>query len=96
MTNINIEITPELQEIIKDTLRSGLYKDTGEFIRELIRKHYFYSDLYQIKLQNLKKALANGLQDALDENYSSITYEDVIARKPSLRGEQSSTRQSSK
>ncbi len=80
MTNINIEITPEMHGIITSNIDKGSYRDEREFIREAILQFEFTKNfIYQTKLDKLREALAPGIKDLIEGNYSHISYEDLMA-----------------
>lgn len=81
MTDINVEITPEMQDIISSFIATGSYSNEEEFIREAILQFKENKEtIYKLKIERLKEALAPGIKDVLEGNFSTMTREDFIAR----------------
>jgi putative addiction module CopG family antidote len=79
MTSINIDLTPELEGVIANNLKTGLYKNSEEFIRDLIRNHSLHSKLIHFtKLENLREQLQAGIKDIENKNIKSLSYDDFI------------------
>lgn len=58
---MHVSLTPELQEIVKSKVESGLYNNASEVIREALRFMELNQDLvFQIKLDRLRSHLAAG------------------------------------
>lgn len=58
---MHISLTPELENLVKARLESGLYNNASEVVREALRFMELNQDLvYQIKLDRLRAALAVG------------------------------------
>lgn len=56
---MHISLTPELQNLVKDKVDSGLYNNASEVIREALRFMELNQDLvYQMKLDRLRAHLA--------------------------------------
>jgi antitoxin ParD1/3/4 len=77
MTAMNVSLTPELVKIIKKRVKSGLYNNASEYIREAIRqkenldkKEKPYSGGYTVS--ELKALLAEGIKDVEEGNLIEI------------------------
>lgn len=58
---MHISLTPELQELIKSKVASGLYNNASEVVREALRFMELNLDLvFQMKLDRLRSHLAQG------------------------------------
>lgn len=56
---MHVSLTPELQEIVKSKVESGLYNNASEVIREALRFMELNQDLvFQMKLDRLRSHLA--------------------------------------
>ena len=59
---MNINITPQLEKIIKQKVSSGLYASASEVVREALRLMETQDQLRAIKLKQLKKDIREGLE----------------------------------
>ena len=58
---MHVSLTPELQEVVKSKVESGLYNNASEVIREALRFMELNQDLvFQMKLDRLRSHLAAG------------------------------------
>jgi len=64
MQTMNVSLTPALIKIVQKKVKSGLYGNASEVIREAIRQMETNAEAtYQLKLEKLKKALQLGIDD---------------------------------
>ena len=61
---MNVNLTPELEKLIRDKVKSGLYNNQSEVVREALRLLAQQDELRQAHLAKLRDALAEGLQQA--------------------------------
>lgn len=59
---MNISITRELEELVNEKVKSGRYTSASEVIREALRMLAEHDQLYQIRLEELRKAVKEGLE----------------------------------
>ena len=74
---MHISLTPELENIVRKKVESGMYNNASEVIRESLRMMEMNADLiYESKLARLKEAIREGYEsgtphgtalDVLDE-----------------------------
>lgn len=62
---MNISLTPELENFLKQKVQTGLYHSSSEVVREALRLLEEKDSMRQIKLQQLRVDLQQGL-DSLD------------------------------
>lgn len=76
---MHISLTPELQEIVKSKVKSGLYNNASEVVREALRFMELNQDLvFQMKLDRLRSHLAAGENEiAQGQGISLKTKEDT-------------------
>lgn len=75
---MNVSLTPQLETLIEDKLKSGMYKNAAEVIREGLRLLAERDDLHQARLTALRSGIQLGLeQGARGETVSGA---DVEAR----------------
>ena len=62
---MNVSLTPELESLVQEKVKSGLYNSASEVIREALRLLQEQDQLRQIRMQNLRKEIQIGI-DQLD------------------------------
>lgn len=61
---MNVNLTPELEELVQRKVQSGLYNNQSEVVREALRLLAEQDRLREAHLTNLRGALAKGLAQA--------------------------------
>ena len=61
---MNVSLTPELEQLVQDKVKSGLYLSASEVVREALRLLEERDQLRQIRLAELKKKIAVGVEQA--------------------------------
>lgn len=61
---MNVSLTPQLEKLIHEKLKSGLYHSASEVIREGLRLLEERDQLREFKLAELRKAIAIGSEQA--------------------------------
>ena len=61
---MNISLTPELEKAIEDKVKSGLYHTASEVIREAIRLLIERDKLKEMRIVELRREIAVGLEEA--------------------------------
>jgi antitoxin ParD1/3/4 len=59
---MNISLTRELDEFVTKKVKGGSYHTASEVIRDALRLLVEQDKLYQIRLQELRKAVKDGLE----------------------------------
>ncbi len=62
---MNVSLTPELEELVSEKVRSGRYNSASEVVREALRLLEEQDQLRALRLEQIRKKIAEGL-DALD------------------------------
>jgi len=62
---VNVSLTPELEGLIQERVRSGRYTSASEVVREALRLLQDRDELRQLRLAELRTKVATGL-DSLD------------------------------
>ena len=75
---MEIRLSPELEQIIKDKIASGRYPNASEFIREAILRSVEHD---QLKLSKLNKAVSIGIEQAERGEFSKRSVQDIINDK---------------
>lgn len=78
---MHISLTPELEDLIKNKVESGLYNNASEVIREALRFMEMNLDIVmQMKLDRLRMHLQTGENEILSGQGSTLkNKEDVSA-----------------
>ena len=61
---MNVNLTPELERLVQEKVASGLYKNQSEVVREAPRLLADQDRLRQARLEQLRSAVAEGLDQA--------------------------------
>jgi antitoxin ParD1/3/4 len=61
---MNVNLTPELERLVRDKVKSGLYNNQSEVVREALRLMAAQDRLRDARLTELRTALAEGLAQA--------------------------------
>jgi len=75
---MEIQLSPEMEQIIEDKVASGRYPNASEFIREAILRAV---ERDQLKLSKLNEAVAIGMDQAEKGQFSNRSIRDIIERK---------------
>ena len=67
---MHVSLTPELEELVRRKVESGLYGDPSEVIREALRLLAAKDELAQLRLERLRAALLAGEQSGPAEDFS--------------------------
>jgi len=61
---MNVSLTQELEMMVKDKVCSGMYHSASEVIRAGLRLLKDHDQLYEIRLAELRKEIAIGIEQA--------------------------------
>jgi len=61
---MNVNLTPELEQLVQDKVASGYYVSQSEVVREALRLLAEQDRLREAHVERLREALAEGLQQA--------------------------------
>jgi antitoxin ParD1/3/4 len=59
---MHVSLTPQLEELVKEKVASGLYNNASEVIREALRLMHQQDAVYKLKLERLRELLIEGEQ----------------------------------
>lgn len=59
---MNVSLTPELEDLVQEKVRSGLYLSASEVVREALRLLQEHDQLRMVRLQELRAKVAEGLE----------------------------------
>jgi antitoxin ParD1/3/4 len=75
---MNISLTPALEKLVQQKVKSGLYNNASEVIREALRLMKEGEEIRRVKLKRLKEALAEGETDAASGRVSTLRDEGEL------------------
>ena len=79
---MNVSLTPELEEMIQEQVRSGQYSSASEVIRDALRLFRERELLRQIRLEELRREIDKGLKDVEQGRVAPL---DIAAIKAEAR-----------
>jgi antitoxin ParD1/3/4 len=59
---MNINLTPQLEELVREKVSSGLYNSASEVVREALRLMEVQDQLRAVKLETLRRDIREGLE----------------------------------
>ena len=59
---MNLELTPELERLIRDIVKSGRYESASDVVREALRLLEERDESRQVQTQELRKKIDQGLE----------------------------------
>jgi antitoxin ParD1/3/4 len=74
---MNVSLTPELEQYVSGKVRSGLYHSASEVIREGLRLLKEKDDVRQKKLEDLRREIQIGIDQADRGQVSAFTKETL-------------------
>lgn len=76
---MHVSLTPKLEELVRQKVESGLYNNASEVIREALRIMSEHDEVYQLKLKQLRDALAAGEADVTAGRVTEITNDEELS-----------------
>jgi antitoxin ParD1/3/4 len=59
---VNVNLTPELEKLVRDKVESGRYESAGDVVRDALRFLEERDQLRQVQTQELRKKIDKGLE----------------------------------
>lgn len=81
---MNVNLTPQLEELVRSKVSSGLYTSASEVVREALRLLEEQDRLREVKLEELRRDVRMGLDSGASQPW------DVGAVKAKARARRSS------
>ena len=75
---MHVSLTPKLERLVRDRVKSGLYNNASEVIREALRLLEEGHELRQLKLQRLRVELEKGEADMAAGKLTGIDSDDEL------------------
>ncbi len=67
---MNISLTPQLEEMIREKVASGSYTSASEVVREALRLMELEDEIRGIKLQQLREDIQEGLNSGAAKSWN--------------------------
>jgi antitoxin ParD1/3/4 len=77
---MNVSLTPQLEKLIQDKLKSGLYHSASEVIRDGLRLLEERDQLRDVQRAALRKAIAVGIEQAERGDVAPLDVNTVKAK----------------
>ena len=77
---MNVSLTPELEQFVRQKVDSGLYNSSSEVVREALRLLEERERLKEWKLDELRRAIQEGIRSLEVGEGTPFDAEDVIRR----------------
>jgi antitoxin ParD1/3/4 len=61
---MNVTLTPELEQLVTEKVESGMYNSASEVVREALRLLKERDEIRQARLEELRREIAVGLEQA--------------------------------
>ena len=74
---MNVNLTPQLEELVRSKVASGLYTSASEVVREALRLLEEQDRLRGAKLEQLRSEVRRGLESGLSETWDA----EAVKRK---------------
>ncbi len=68
---MNVNLTPQLEELVRSKVASGMYTSASEVVREALRLMDEQDRLRAVKLEQLRKDIRQGLASGPSQNWSA-------------------------
>lgn len=77
---MNISLTPELERLIHKKVRSGRYLSASEVVREALRLLEDHDHLREMRLEELRREIAIGLEQAERGEVAPLDMDAVLKK----------------
>ncbi len=68
---MNVNLTPQLEEMVRAKVSSGMYTSASEVVREALRLMEEQDRLRQLKLEELRREIRKGLESGSGEPWDA-------------------------
>ena len=68
---MNVNLTPQLEELVRSKVASGMYTSASEVVREALRLMDEQDRLRAVKLEQLRKDIRQGLASGPSQTWSA-------------------------
>lgn len=82
---MNVNLTPQLEEMVKQKVASGLYNSASEVVREALRMMEQQDRLRAARLDQLRQDIQLGLNSGLATPWSAAAAKRIARRRRAAR-----------
>lgn len=82
---MNVSLTRDLEELVREKVRTGLYNSSSEVIREALRLLLERDQLRELRLFELREKIKVGLDQADNDNVVSLDMKAIKKKARSIR-----------
>lgn len=77
---MNVSLTPELEALVRERVRSGRYTSASEVVREALRLLADWDELREMRLREVQEKVAEGLEAAAsgDTHDGDDVFDEII------------------
>jgi antitoxin ParD1/3/4 len=68
---MNVNLTPQLEQLVRSKVNSGMYTSASEVVREALRLLEEQDRLRQVKLDELRREVRKGIESGKSEGWDS-------------------------
>lgn len=68
---MNVNLTPQLEEMVRSKVSSGMYTSASEVVREALRLMEEQDRMRQVRLEGLRQEVRKGLESGSSEPWDS-------------------------
>jgi antitoxin ParD1/3/4 len=77
---MDVSLTADLEQFISQKVQSGRYQTAGEVIREGLRLLKERDELHQNQLEEMRREIAIGMEQADQGNVAPLNAQETLAR----------------
>ncbi|MEO6393732.1 MAG: type II toxin-antitoxin system ParD family antitoxin [Pyrinomonadaceae bacterium] len=74
---MNVNLTPELDQLVNDKVKSGLYNSASEVVREALRLMQEKDEYRRIRLSDLRREIDIGIEQSRRGESSPVDFEAI-------------------
>ncbi len=78
---MNVSLTPELETLINEKVKSGNYNSASEVVREALRLLKEQDELKRIRREELRREVMKGVNDIREGRYRTYESGDELAEE---------------
>jgi antitoxin ParD1/3/4 len=82
---MNVNLTPQLEELVRAKVDSGLYSSASEVVREALRLLQGQDQMRDAKLDELRAEIRKGLASGPSENWSAAAVKATARARRSAK-----------
>ena len=69
---MNVNLTPQLEELVRSKVSSGMYNSASEVVREALRLMDEQDRIRQVKLDELRQQIRKGLDSGASKPWDAV------------------------